>query len=85
MATDRVNDVRAFQSFLSEKISAGEANFTLDEILGLWEYENSSTEEREATREAISAGLADVEAGRTRPFEEFDREFRQQHSLAPRK
>jgi hypothetical protein len=40
-------------------------------------YENQTDEEREDTLEAIRQGLADVEAGRVRPFEDFDREFRQ--------
>jgi hypothetical protein len=85
MATDRINDVHAFRHFLDEKLSNGEANLTLDEALGLWEYENASEAERASTREAISGGLADVELGRVRPFDEFDREFRQKHGLPPRR
>jgi hypothetical protein len=83
MATERINDVRAFQSFLDEKLSNGEGNLTLDEVLELWDYENSSDEERRATREAISRGLADVDSGRVRSIEEFDRDFRLKHGLAP--
>jgi hypothetical protein len=84
MATDRINDVQAFRSFLDEKLSNGGASLTLDEALGLWEYENASDEQREETLEAIQQGFADVEAGRVRPFEDFDREFRQKHGLLPR-
>ena len=57
MATERINDVRAFQSFLDEKLSNGEVKLTLDEALELWDYENRSDEERRATRDAISRGL----------------------------
>ena len=84
MATDRINDVHAFRVFLDEKLLNCEANLTLDEALGLWEYENASDAERELTREAIRRGLDDVELGRVRPFDEFDREFRQKHGLTPR-
>jgi hypothetical protein len=84
MATERINDVRAFRSFLNEKLSNEGASLTLDEALGLWEYENASDEQREETLEAIQQGFADVEAGRVRPFEDFDREFRQKHGLLPR-
>jgi hypothetical protein len=84
MDTERINDVRAFRSFLDEKLSNGEVSLTLDEALGLWEYENASDAQREEARAAITQGLADVESGRTRPFEEFDREFRRKHGLSTR-
>ena len=31
---------------------------------------------------AIRGGIADMEAGRVRPFAEFDREFRERHGMA---
>ncbi|MGE0378527.1 MAG: hypothetical protein AB7I48_26935 [Planctomycetaceae bacterium] len=37
--------------------------------------------DRDAERVAIRAGLDAMTAGRTRPFEEFDREFREQNHL----
>ena len=40
--------------------------------------------ERDAERVAISEGLQAMKEGRMRPFDEFDREFRQRHGLAPR-
>jgi predicted DNA-binding antitoxin AbrB/MazE fold protein len=36
------------------------------------------------TLAAIQEGLADIEAGRTQPFEDFDREFRARHGIPPR-
>ncbi len=62
---------------------SGEAP-TLEQAIGLWERENASDIERDATRVAIRQGLADVEAGRVRDFAEFDREFRLAHGLPPR-
>ncbi|MDR3620737.1 MAG: hypothetical protein P4L85_15400 [Paludisphaera borealis] len=84
MPTDRVNDLPAFKAFLDEKLSNGGANLTVDEALALWEIENQTDQEREETLEAIRRGFADLEAGRTRPFEEFDREIREKLGLPPR-
>jgi len=81
MATERANDLRAFKGFIEQKLSNGGAELTLEEALVDWDLENQTNEEREATVQGIRNGLADVEAGRTRPFEEFDREFRLKHGL----
>ena len=84
MATERVNDLRAFKTFVDEKLSDSEASLTLDDALSYWEYENQTEEEREATLRAVRQGLADADAGRVRSIDDFDREFRQKHGLAPR-
>jgi hypothetical protein len=84
MATDRANDLQAFKSFIDQQLEQGGSLPTLEQALARWEYENTSEEEREETRAAICRGLADLDAGRVRPFEEFDREFRAKHGMAPR-
>ena len=84
MPTGRANDARAFHDFLGTKLSSGSNGLTLEEYLDLWEYENSPEEEREETIRAIQRGLEDMHAGRTRSFDEFDREFRERHGLPPR-
>ena len=84
MSTERLNDLRAFKGFIEEKLSNGGADLTLDEALVHWEIENQTDAEREDTLRAIGLGLSDVEAGRTRPLEEFDREFRSKHGLPSR-
>lgn len=84
MAIERSNDLRAFRGFIDEQLANGQADLALDEALARWEYENSSQEERTETIQAIQRGLADIEAGRVRPVEDFDREFRQKHGLPPR-
>lgn len=81
MATERANDLRAFHDFLGAKLRNGGGDLTLDDALELWEYENSPEEEREETLRAIQRGLDDMRDGRMRPFEEFDREFRERHGL----
>ena len=84
MATERTNDSRAFRDFLDAKLTHSEASLPLDEALALWDYENRTDEEREDTIQAIREGLEDMDARRTRPIEEFDREFRERHNLPPR-
>jgi predicted transcriptional regulator len=84
MATDRANDLQAFRLFIDEGLADSGAGLTLDEALARWDYENAPDEEREETRAAIRRGLADVDEGRVKPFEEFDREFRAKHGISPR-
>lgn len=84
MATERVNDLWAFKGFIEEKLSNGGSDLTLDEALAYWVIENQTDEEREETVQGIRDGIADVEARRTRPFEEFDRAFRTKHGLPSR-
>lgn len=84
MAIDRINDAKSFRDFLDAKLSNGGTNLTLDDALGLWEYENQTEDERQENHRAIQQGLDDIWAGRVRPFEEFDHEFRQKHGLPPR-
>lgn len=84
MASERANDLRAFKGFIEDKLANGGAELTLEEALVYWDIENQTDEEREATLRSIREGLADVEAERTRPFEQFDREFRSKHGLDSR-
>lgn len=65
-------------------IFSGAGNLTVDEVPALWGIANETDQEREKTVEAIRQGLADVDAGRTRPFEDFDREFRAKRGLPSR-
>lgn len=83
MATERSNDLRAFKGFIDEKLSNGGANLTLDDALGLWDYENQAEEERADTLQAIRRGFADIEAGRVRPAREALEELRRKHKLPP--
>jgi hypothetical protein len=84
MAAERANDLRAFRQYIDEQLTNGGAEVTLDEALVYWEAENQTDQEREQTLQALRDRLSDVDAGRTRLFEEFDREFRSKHGLPPR-
>ena len=77
MATERANDLKAFLDFARAKLTSGEVDVTLDEVLARWEYENETDAEREDTLRAIREGLDDMHAGRTRPAEEVFAEIRQ--------
>ncbi|MEJ7639571.1 MAG: hypothetical protein WKF75_16745 [Singulisphaera sp.] len=77
MATDRINNPRAFRDFLDVKLLNGGANLALDDALGLWEHENQADAEREETHRAIQRGLDDRDAGRTVDAFEFVGRMRQ--------
>ncbi len=81
MTTDRSNDVLAFRSFLDERISRDGASLTLEDALGLWEYENSPEAEREETLAAVLEGLEDLKAGRTRPARDVLAELRRKYDI----
>ena len=76
MATGRANNLRAFREYIDEQLTNGGAVMTLDEALIHWEAEHQTDAEKEDTLRAIEQGFSDITAGRTRPFEDFDREFR---------
>jgi hypothetical protein len=81
MATDRIDDLRAFCDFAEARLAAGGPPPSLDETLRLWEHENAPPSERQAALDAIRRGLADVEAGRVRPAREAIAELRRKHGL----
>lgn len=83
MATDRLNDLRAFRDFADLKLSRGEGELTLDEALELWESENQDAEERAATVRAVREALDDMRAGDTGiPAGEAIAELRRKHKLS---
>ena len=82
MATERVNDLRAFKGFIEEKLSNGGVELTPQEALVHWEIENQTAEERAATVEAVREALEDMRAGDTGiPAREFLAEIRRKFNL----
>ena len=67
MATERIDDLRAFRDSVDAQLGNGGSGLTPEECLELWIVENCSDEEREETLVAIRQGLEDMYAGRTRP------------------
>ena len=84
MTTDPREDLQAFRAFIDEQLANGGAMLTPIEVLELWEFQHPTDQDRDETLAAIEEGLKDVDEGRVRPFEDFDREFRQKHGLPPR-
>jgi hypothetical protein len=81
MATERVDDIQAFRSFIDEQLATGDTLPTVGEILARWEFENESQEEREEGLEALRRGLADADAGRVVPAREAIAELRRKYNL----
>jgi hypothetical protein len=81
MATERSNDLRAFRRYVDEQLTNGGPDLTLDEALTNWEIENQTDEERQETIEAIREGLADIDAGRSRPADVVIRDLCRKHNI----
>ncbi len=80
MSMPSPTELEAFYSFLGNTLQRGERETPLEAVVRKWRAER----EMEQSCEAILAGMADIEAGRCRPIEEFDAEFRQRNGLPPR-
>jgi hypothetical protein len=82
MSIARIDDARAFRDFLNAQLANGDEARSLDELFGLWEYENTPEAEREETIRAIQRGLDDMYAGRTvDAFESLERLRRKVESI----
>ena len=75
MESVQTNTLARFHQFVGQQLaSEAAAQLSPEKALAHWR-------EREETLAAIREGLADVEAGRTIPLEDFDRDFRQRHDI----
>ena len=81
MDTKRANDLRAFKQYIDEQLTNGGSEMTLDDALVNWEVQNQTDGGREETLQAIREGLADVDAGRTRPAEAVIRDLCRKHNI----
>ncbi len=85
MASADIKELRSFDAFLTRTFAKhGSVPTSPEECLDFWLLEQTTSDERAATFEAIREGFADVEARRVRPFEEFEREFQKRHGLLSR-
>lgn len=69
-----------FHRFARERLSQGEPELSIEDCLRLWR----ARVEYEETVAAVRQGVADIEAGRGRPFAEVDAEIRRDLGLEPR-
>ena len=71
------DDLQSFNQFATERLKNGDAG-SLEELVQQWRV----VREREEVNAAIRRGIADVDAGRTRPLDEFWDEFSQKHNIS---
>lgn len=80
MSMQAPTDAEAFYQFLGATLSKGERETPPERLLRKWREERELAE----SCAAIHEGMADLEAGRLRSLEDFDRDFRQRNGLPPR-
>jgi len=82
MATERINDPRAFRDFLNAKLSSAGNGVTLDECLDLRDIENQTNETCGDTIRAVREAIDDMRAGDVGiPAREAIAELRRKHNL----
>ncbi len=64
MGAEQTNNIRAFKNLIDDQLTGG-ALPTVDEVLARWDSENETTEERDATVQALRESLDDMDAGDT--------------------
>ncbi len=67
----------SFHRFATERLSKGEVEVSIDDLVIEWD----SMRNREQINAAIHEGLADIDAGRTRPADEVTEELRKKHNI----
>ena len=75
MATETQSELADFYQFIGQQVADRNVKISPEQAVALWRH-------RQEELAAIREGLADVEAGRTRPVEEFIAEFRQRHDIS---
>ncbi|MBI3467003.1 MAG: hypothetical protein HY000_28650 [Planctomycetes bacterium] len=78
MAVDTVEELESFHRFIADQLENGGAKPSPEECLRLW---RAAQQERAETLAAIAEGLNDISAGRVKPLDDFDREFRTKHGI----
>jgi hypothetical protein len=66
-----------FHRFATDRLRNGEVDLTIDDLVIEWD----SRRDRDEINAAIRHGLADVDAGRTRPANEVTEELRKKHRI----
>ena len=67
------SDIQSFAAFVREQATGGGADLNITELAQEWD----AARQRDEVNAAIREGLADIEAGRTRPAREFMTEVRE--------
>ncbi len=76
MSTTQTRTLEEFHRFIGEQLRThAAAQMSPEQALALWR-------ERQETVQAIQEGLADAEAGRTKPLDEFLADFESRDGIA---
>ena len=70
-------ELDSFHRFATGRLRESEREFTIDDLVIEWD----SVRNREQINAAIREGLADIEAGRTRPAGQVTEELRRKHNI----
>ena len=84
MATGTQDELSSFHDFLSRKLTGGAGRLSPEEALDLWRAEHPAADDYPHDVAALKEALADMEVGdHGLPLDQFDRKFRQRHSIPP--
>ncbi len=75
-------EIDQFQQFARTKIADDGEELTWQELFNSWMLECPPTDERQQVNAIIRQGIADIDAGRTRPVEHVNDEMRKKYDLA---
>ncbi|HEV2971515.1 MAG TPA: hypothetical protein VGY55_16180 [Pirellulales bacterium] len=82
MSSNVESELASFHHFVALKLSENDADLSPEDVLDLWRAEHPLMDEDDDAIAAVKEALAGMEAGDLgRPWEEFDREFRERHGL----
>ena len=82
MPTQTLDELREFHRFLSDKVTGDAIDLSPEEAVDEWRRLHPSPEAFDEDAAAIGEALTDLANGdRGIPFDQFDRNFRQQHNF----
>lgn len=78
MATETKSELLEFHQFTADVLRSGIKDISPEECLELW---RAQQHELDTSLAAIRRGIEDAKAGRSKPLEQFLRDFRQKHGI----
>lgn len=75
-------DIEQFRDFAQAKLASGEPDLTWQQLFQDWLLEHPSDEERDEVNAIIRQGIADIDAGNSRPADEVHSELRTKFKFA---
>ncbi len=75
MGVESKNELKHFHDFVADQLTNGGAQLTPEQVLAMWR-------DRVDAIAAVREGFDAVDAGRTKPLDEFAEDFRQRHRIS---